>query len=515
MPIEQRLPPQQNKLGAGPFLAKVVSHLDPTYMGSLEVTLLKKQGNTQADDTQTYIVRYAPPFYGVTGYAFQGSNKEDFNDTQKSYGMWFIPPDVGVTVLVVFVDGNAAEGYWIGCVPEKFANHMIPGISAFDAIEASQADKQKYDSGFLPTGEINRITNDLKEGPELEKIKKTIHPFADRLLEQGLILDTDRGVTTSSARREVPSNVFGLSTPGPLDKRPGAKRATVGKRDTKSPKPVPVSRLGGTQFVMDDGDERYQRKKPASEGPSEYADIQAGEKGDPTLPFGEHFRIRTRTGHQILFHNSEDLIYIANARGTAWIELSSDGKIDIFAADTISVHTRTDINLRADRDINIEAGRNINMKATADYSKFADKDDKGFDSGRIQIESKFDTNVIINRDGKITTTRNFDLNTGEINCFTAGKTSHINSVDGHYETAKVIHMNGPTATVAKKAEKLKLHKIYVTDEKLSWKDKKYQVDDPFESIVKRVPMHEPWPGHENFSPEFLKPEFTDREKDGE
>ena len=53
--------------------------------------------------------------------------------------------------------------------------------------------------------------------------------------------------------------------------------------------------------------------------------------GAPNSPFNELVRLRTRTGHQILMHNSEDLIYIGNAKGTTWIEMTANGKIDIFA----------------------------------------------------------------------------------------------------------------------------------------------------------------------------------------
>ena len=61
---------------------------------------------------------------------------------------------------------------------------------------------------------------------------------------QGLTADETRGLTTSSARREVPSSVFGISTPGPLD-----KGAVSGEFAT--------SRLGGTSIVMDDGDDKF------------------------------------------------------------------------------------------------------------------------------------------------------------------------------------------------------------------------------------------------------------------
>ena len=43
----------------------------------------------------------------------------------------------------------------------------------------------------------------------------------------------------------------------------------------------------------------------------------------------ELVRLRTRTGHPNIRIIPEDLIYIGNAKGTAWIQLTSLGKIDI------------------------------------------------------------------------------------------------------------------------------------------------------------------------------------------
>jgi len=502
-------------LGSGPYLAKVVSHIDASFMAGLEVTLLRDQGNQIAKDTQTFTVKYLTPFYGSTAYEFMGQNKENdqaFYDTQKSYGMWFSPPDIGVTVMVVFIGGMPEDGYYIGCVPSRFTNHMVPAIGGSTVVDITDDDKKKYATTQpLPVAEVNRRANDLGNSTAIDKIKKPVHPIADRFLEQGTLEDDVRGVTTSTSRRNIPNMVFGISSPGPVDKRPGAKKEFVGRTDSKSPAPVFVGRLGGTQFVMDDGDDQYQRKKPASEGPVDYADILKGESGQPDIPYNEYFRVRTRTGHQLLMHNSEDLIYIGNARGTTWIELTSNGKIDIYAKDSISIHTENDFNFRADRDINIEAGRNINIKATADYSKEADKDDKGFDSGRIHIESKHDYKLVIGANGYITTTQNLNLGTGIANYFSAGGNTNILSGGVHYETAATIHMNGPAATPATPVLSLVTKDNIVTDNTLDWAEKKYIAEEPLKSIMARIPMHEPWPLHENQAPQFVTPEFTDRE----
>ena len=510
---------RKRDMGPGLYLAKVMGHLDPSFMGGLQVTLLRRDGNVIGDANQTYSVFFASPFYGSTAFEFMGQNKADFNDTQKSYGMWFVPPDIGITVLVAFVNGDPAQGYWISCVPSRFANNMVPAIGGTDNVELTAADKEKYDTKQpLPVGELNRAANPLDKNMAVDKIKRPVHPIADRFLEQGLLEDDIRGVTTSSPRRSVPNMVFGISTPGPLDRRPGALKKSVGTKQSQSPTPVFVSRLGGTQLVFDDGDDQYQRKKPAGEGAREYADTLEGEKGEPTLPYNEYFRVRTRTGHQLLLHNTEDLIYIGNSKGTAWIELTSNGKIDIYSKDSISIHTQNDLNIRADRDINFEAGRNINMRAA---------------SGRLQADIATDLLVTVGKDGKlaigadyehvvgastkITSADNFDIFSGGNFKNTAGGTMDIKAGGRYKETASRIDMNGPTASSASKATAiipLTLHSVPVTDVTAGWSNNtRYQSKEKLETIMWRVPMHEPWSLHECNAPEFFNPDKTDRDVD--
>jgi hypothetical protein len=573
-------------LGAGIHLGKVISVMDPTFNGRLRVSLLRDQGNELGEDNQTYTVNYASPFFGHTPIEALGANN-DFGDTQKSYGMWFVPPDVGVTVLCSFVDGDPGEGYWFACLPPSFANHMVPAIGGTTEVALSEDEKRKYDTKLpLPTGEINKLINGESDAPEkdAEKIKKPVHPIADRFLEQGTLEDDVRGVTTTTSRRQAPNPVFGISTPGPLDYRDQSKRTQIGTKDGGTDG-FPASRLGGTQFVMDDGDDRFVRVTKASDGPRQYIDVIEGRfadenaqptnsKGELTVPFGEYTRLRTRTGHQLLMHNSEDLIYIGNARGSAWVELTSNGKIDIYAADSISIHTENDLNIKADRDINLEAGRNINMKATAEYVSPSElhrrdgqgnaipkiQDSNGYESGRIQIESAFNTNILIGANGRIETRSyqtaggtaatgnldvrvsgstklqqgsNLDIGTGANTTVSTGADYHRNignnffySLGGDTHTTKAsgktdfvtptVRSGAIGATAARTADAaaavaaLHLHTALFNNPARGWPTFKYS-DGSIKTIMKRVPMHEPWALHENNSPALQSARFTDRE----
>jgi hypothetical protein len=519
MSQEKRLPANKPvDIGSGPYLAKVIGHLDPSFMGGLEVTLLREDGNIIGDPGQTYPVKYAPPFYGTTTFEYMGFNVDSYDDTQKSYGMWFVPPDIGVTVLVVFIDGRSDQGFWTNCIPSRFTNNMIPAIGASEAVAFAEGAVDKYDVKSMPVAEVNRRANDLTRSLDIDKVPKPVHPIADRYLEQGTLADDVRGAVKSTSRRGVPNTVSGISTPGPVDRT--GKRDFIGKSQSKSPVPVPVSRLGGTQIVMDDGDIRYARKKKPSDGPPEYADLLAGEEPEtPNIPKDEYMRLRTRTGHQILMHNSEDLIYISNSRGTAWIELTSDGKMDIYCEDSISVHTKQDINFRADRDINLEAGRDVNINAQ---------------TGSFHAEAGINYKLYANVGGFMTALGATNISSGLSNLFSSGLSTEIRSGgrtaitaggDLGLKGASVlaeggqIHLNGPAAPTAVPAIPVipfriipgGYHKNPVVDpSKFPWKEERYQDPTPLESILKRIPMHEPWSLHEHLNPLAVKPDKTDR-----
>jgi hypothetical protein len=443
----------------GPFLAKVISNMDPTYMGTLEVEILRPSGSAGSQSV-FHQVKYMSPFYGVTNVDFIKKDPDNYTNTQQSYGMWMVPPDVGTTVIIMFIDGDPKRGYWFGCVPDESMNFMVPGNAAIsNTVEGTYP--------RAPTGEYNKLTNTQVGDPET--VKKPISPLANVLSKQGLILDDVRGITTSSARRESPSMVFGISTPGPLNKKPGGNTANYGKPEYVITN-APVSRLGGSTFVMDDGDAAFARKTAAGDGPPEYSSVESGDiSGLSDIPHNELVRIRTRTGHQILLHNSEDLIYIGNARGTTWIELTSNGKIDIYAKDSISVHTQNDLNFTADRDINFTAANNINLNAKNIFAQTTNnveikvgKDGKIDVAGKASVKSGGNTNI----------SAGADLNLKAAAKWMQSGGSYWSKPSGGGGSSEVSELAAASAVAPKAA---------------------------------RIPLAEPWAGHENLDPKGCTP----------
>lgn len=463
-----------------PVVAIVRNHLDSTYMGNLEVEILTSSNAGQSTNApgQLLPVKYLSPFAGVT--SLEGTSKNaGHTNSQRSYGFWAVPPDIGAKVLVIFAEGG--DGYWIGCIPEDHTNIMTP--DPWVSTTFNDQDKAKK----LPVVEYNKKVETGKGRDSTQFIKPANQDVIDALTAQGLLEDEIRGTTTTSARREVPSAVVGLSSPGPQDKRPGAPRVNYGENFAQTAQPQ--NRLGGSSLVFDDGDASLIRQTSASEGPAVYVNVEGGDKGgDVTKPHNELVRLRTRTGHQILLHNTEDLIYIANAKGSTWIELTSNGKIDIYAQDSVSVHTENDLNLKADRDINLEAGRDIHL--TAGNSIF------GTAAANIEltcVDGIITASGSVNLDTPDTNTKNIDVtgnvvvssgvnagsvSAGSVNGTGAGSSwgsPGSNQILGSHSAGSATAPSSATAA----------------------------------NIPSRIPQHEPWAEHENLDPGAFTPEKTD------
>jgi len=512
MSEDKRSQPSSQSTNPGPYLAKIVNHLDSKFMGNLEVELLKvsSSGNTTTGTGEIVQVKYMSPFYGVTPFSGLTKN-EGYKYTQKSYGMWAIPPDVGTQVLVIFAEGNRSRGYWIGCVQDEYMNFMLPGMASTFYNDTDKTEPH-------PVGEYNKLT-ESGAGKNPTKFIKPSSPDAVKVRkEQGLFLDSIRGTTTSSARREVPSMVFGWSTPGPEDRREGAPRTQYGSPGGGGTQRF-YNRLGGSTFVMDDGDPSILRTGYASDSKAFYVSVeeQTDEvQGFPDVPHNELVRLRTRTGHQILLHNSEDLIYIGNARGTAWIELTSLGKIDIYSRDSISVHSELDLNFSADRDINFQAGKNLNINAGNNTAITTGQQTDIKTGIGMNLEVGADLNMLIGEtanistgeavninattDGKITvgealdlkagtttkvaTESTLDIKVGTNTRFSQGGTLDINTTGATKITGATIDLN-PSSPAASALSADSAPKATKATDAL---------------FPVRIPEHEPWLGHEHLDP---------------
>lgn len=322
---------------SGPYLATVKYTNDPHRMGRLGVNIPALTHTKNPTAKQITWCQYLSPFYGVKSLqAVNGQDPYGYKSSQSSYGMWAIPPDIDTSVLVIFAKGDAGRptAFWMGCVQEPLTNQQIPGHGSTTKTampasggDFSQSKTDVYGTDLLPAGEKNRKFTD--EPVLLEQQKFPINErLADQLTKQGLVKDDVRGTTTSSARRESPSAVFGMSTPGRIDPNSSEPRIGLGGA------PVKTDRESGHSFVMDDG---------AADGTNQLT------------------RLRTASGHQLLMHDTDGVVYLANGSGKAFIEMAGDGTISVYSANGIDFRSGTDFNIHSDTNINFHAKGQINF----------------------------------------------------------------------------------------------------------------------------------------------------------
>jgi hypothetical protein len=315
-----------------PYIGIVKNNLDPTRSGRLQI-YIPDLGGDEADQTSWRTVSYSSPFMGYTTNENIADTADTFESVSHSYGMWMVPPDIGVQVIALFIAGDPLRGYWISCVNPNLSHHMIPALAGSpNAIGNKGAP--------APVVEFNENRKENVTNSAFYNISKPIHKRQAEILKvQGLDQDPIRGAISSSSQRETPSNVFGISTPGRPLNDPADDLNYISKlnSDTLPPEYYKIkSRQGGHTFVMDDG---------------------------ATLGQDRLVRLRTAKGHQILMHDSANTLYIAHADGTSWIELTTDGRVNVYSQGAFSVRSESDINLHSDKNININAANNINLKA--------------------------------------------------------------------------------------------------------------------------------------------------------
>ena len=100
----------------GIYLAEVISTKDLGRSGMIKVEIPSIGKDTEFTGQQ-FDCMWTSPFAGSTNPDWVSSSPiEGYETTQKSYGMWMVPPDPGNLVLVAFADNNTKYPFVISCV---------------------------------------------------------------------------------------------------------------------------------------------------------------------------------------------------------------------------------------------------------------------------------------------------------------------------------------------------------------------------------------------------------------
>jgi hypothetical protein len=419
------------RIDPGPYEAIVKNTVDPARHGRIQVYIPelgandKGQSNNPNDPTFWRTVNYATPFYGVvdpnTGVNAQQTAKNQFGSTKQSYGMWFVPPDPGTVVLVMFVNGDPNRGFWFACVPDGTSHYMVPGL-------ASSTNNTVVNGQAAPVVEFNDSDKTLSKNAAFLDNPHPVHTVQYQILQtQGLDKDPLRGTTTSSSQRDIPGTVFGISSPGRRYPDPALdpnflqnlQNGNVSESDFEV-----AARQGGHTFIMDDGD-----------------------------VFGKNqmFKLRSATGHQIVMNDTGGMMYISNARGTVWIELTNVGDFNMFVQGDFNLHSNGSLNMKFDKDVRIDAGGNFQVNAVGNIQ---------LQGSNIYGNSKTDTNF--------TTNGNLIFNAGGQLNLSSKSGTNVTSPGTLNFNASHIGLNDGGGVTASSAPSLK------------------------SPVSQKIPTHEPW-----------------------
>ena len=435
-----------------PLFGIVKDNIDPIRSGRLQVYISDLGGSDPNDSNAWVTVSYMSPFYGVTTPSSANTGWGEYIKNPNSYGMWNSQPDLGTTVICIFINGDPNYGFWIGCVPQPEALQMVPAIGGTDNIVANAGEAKGLGGAVrLPVTNLNTNNAGLANSNKFLTDAKPVHSYVASILsQQGLIRDPIRGVIGSSAQRETPSRVgWGVSTPGRPIYEGGFTDETIANAAT-SEKPTGlkvVARRGGHTLVMDDGD---------------------------ILGRDQLVRIRSSLGHQILMSDDGQTLFIIHANGQSYIELGKEGTIDMYSTNSFNVRTQGDLNLHADNNININAGKQLNISA-----------DTIAISSEKETTQKVGTDFSLYASGQYTTKVD-----GKMSFASAADSSFYSDAITYFNGSKINLNTGASSLIPQEVKPLPItaHTDTLNDATKGWA----AAPGKLLSIVSRAPAHAPW-----------------------
>jgi hypothetical protein len=431
-----------------PIFGVVKDNIDANRSGALRVYIADMGGKDPTDSGSWVKVNYMSPFFGFTGGSPPNTGWGGYVENSASYGMWTSPPDIGTTVICIFINGDMNYGYWIGCVPEPEKLYMVPAIGGAEDIVANPGETGYGGATRLPVTNINTNNNKINDATKFFDQPKPVHSYAATVLsQQGLLRDPVRGVIGSTAQRETPSRVgFGISTPGRPIYAGGYTDETLGSADSAAKTQI-ISRRAGHSIVMDDGDI----------------------SGRDQL-----IRLRTSLGHQILMSDDGQTLFIIHANGQSYIELGKEGTIDMYSTNSVNIRTQGDLNLHADNNININAAKDLTMKAK-----------------NIKLESEESTTHRVGTDYSMQVLGQYTVKVNGQLSFAAGADASFASGGAAYIKGSKVNLNtGQTSATPKEVKPIPIiaHTDTLNDATKGW----LAAPGKLQSIVSRAPAHAPW-----------------------
>lgn len=218
-----------------------------------------------------------------------------------SYGFWAIPK-VGASVLIAFLYGDYNQRIYLGSMFGDFGNRSLP--AGRNTAGAPQTDS--YELLEPTTSNLKaQFQNDLASS-----IARTRGAYERQVAEAATEKTDGEGYSTRLTKAAE-------SGSGTLD-----------------PQTYCITTPGRHSIIMQDN------------------------------PREARVRIKTAEGHQVIFDDANERIYVSTSRGRSWFEMDVDGHVHVYGAESISMSAGADFNIQAKGNVNIAAGGSVNIGAS-------------------------------------------------------------------------------------------------------------------------------------------------------
>lgn len=379
-------------------MGEVVCTNDPQQMGRLKISCPAWGDPTSPDDEDIKHIpwsMYVTPFGGSMSQINRGVD-DNQSSGKISYGMW-APPKIGATVIVAQLDGNANYRLYMGCVYNQHLPHTLPHGRYINLEEPKTTTENN----------IEPLTTNAKQAfktPKSFEWKTRVADYSVSAVDD-VVVNSLADLTDSN----VPDDkdvVLQMSDGSTRTVRQGYGK----NRNTTNPNRT-YKLTNGTPYES----QVYSWTTPG------FHSISMDDR-----PENCRTRLRTTTGHQLILDDTNERIYLSTNQGKNWVEMDSNGNIDMYSERRISIHSENDLNLSSGGSIRMNAKDGIHTKTDGEYRIHAVKD----------IHIKTDTNMRIHTiEDYLIQSVNTHVTTSDNALFNIGANMDVNISDNHTVTA--------------------------------------------------------------------------------
>lgn len=310
----------------------VVDTNDPQQMGRLKIWVPAIDGDSYNIIDLPWAIYISP----VAGQTLDYPAGPDASVTAgyASYGLWSIPKS-GSLVIVGFLYGDANRRIYVGSYFRDHGNRSMP---------------------------VGRNRTDLSQTP----ISDTFDPIEPQ-------------TTNLNAQFRGQFNASEAKTRGGYE-----RTVAQDKTDKDGVEGYQTAPIDGTD---ERGNPRYESQTHVWSTPGRHALIFQDN------PKTGRVRIKTAAGHQIILDDANERIYVSTAQGKSWIELDQDGRVHLYAADSVSISSGGNFNVTAAGNLSLNAGGDVNIQAGGTL-KLAGCGTTNLSGAGVNIESSAVFNIL-------------------------------------------------------------------------------------------------------------------------